>query len=186
MANLPAVAAKDGEIRHFLTFRVADRRYALPAEDISEIIRVPSVARIPQSPKGLMGVANLRGGILPVASSRSLLGQAESVAGQGRAIVMDGASPVALAVDAVEELLQVASASVETRQAELSARSEEKLQGAFQPTAGAEFVKILDIKNLLSAAFVIPERAQKPALRKAGDESKSSAPPKRQPPRPNW
>ncbi len=77
---------------------------------------------------------------------------------------------------AVEELLEVASASVETRQAELSARSEEKLQGAFQPTAGAEFVKILDIKNLLSAAFVIPERAQKPALRKAGDESKSSSP----------
>ena len=158
MANPPASVTKGEEMRHFLTFRLADRRYALPAEDVVEIIRIPPVARIPQSPKGLMGVANLRGSVVPVASTRSLLGQAEGIAGQGRAIVMDGAAPVALAVDAVEELLQVASGSVETRQAELSAHPEERLQGAFRPSADADFVKILDIQSLLSGAFVARAR----------------------------
>ena len=42
--------------------------YALPAEEVAEIIRMPAVARVPQAPKGLLGLANLRGAVLPVAS----------------------------------------------------------------------------------------------------------------------
>ena len=79
--SVPAHAsAKDRGIRHFLTFRVSDRRYALPAEDIVEVIRLPPVARVPQAPKGLLGLTNLRGAVLPVASMRSLLGQADGAA----------------------------------------------------------------------------------------------------------
>jgi purine-binding chemotaxis protein CheW len=78
--------------RRFLTFRVDQHLYALPAEEIAEVIRVPSVARIPQSPKGLLGVANLRGSVLPVASLRALLGhEPKSADPSARAIVLDGA-----------------------------------------------------------------------------------------------
>jgi purine-binding chemotaxis protein CheW len=58
----------------FLTFRVDQRLFALPAQEIAEVIRIPPVARVPQSPKALLGMANLRGSVLPVASMRGLLG----------------------------------------------------------------------------------------------------------------
>ena len=75
----------------------------MPADDVSEVIRLPAIARVPLSPKSLLGVANLRGAVLPVASVRTLLGRKEAVAGEGaRAIVLNGETPVALTVDTVE------------------------------------------------------------------------------------
>jgi purine-binding chemotaxis protein CheW len=148
--------------RHFLTFRLDDRLYALPAEDVAEVIRIPTVARMPQSPKGLLGLANLRGSILPVASGRSLLGQkSESDAVRGRAIVMNGVSPVAVAVDAVTALLELDEGAIETREAELAALPGEALTGAFQPSSGGPVVKLLNIKALLNATFVPRERLQR-------------------------
>lgn len=144
-----------GTRRRFLTFRVDQHLYALPAEEVSEVIRVPSVARIPQSPKGLLGVANLRGAVLPVASLRALLGRETKIADQSaRAIVLDGAAPVALAVDAVDAMVSLDADRVETRQAELVAEPGELLRGAFRAQAHQDPAKILDIQALLGAAFV--------------------------------
>ena len=145
----------------FLTFRGNGQLYALGAERVSEVIRLPALVRVPQAPKGLLGLANLRGNVLPVASLRGLLGvaEAESVApGAARAIVLDGAAPMALAVDSIEALATVESDQIETRQAELAARPGERLKGAFA-TAGA-VAKILDLAPLIAAAFVQRERAR--------------------------
>jgi purine-binding chemotaxis protein CheW len=156
--------APTGPTRHFLTFRLQDRLYAMPASEVAEVIRIPPVARIPQSPKGLLGLANLRGSILPVASGRSLLGQADMAnLASGRAIVMNGSAPVAIAVDEVAELLTLAESQIETREAKLSALPGEVLSGAFQPSKGGQIVKLLDIKTLLSTAFVPQSRPQRQA-----------------------
>jgi purine-binding chemotaxis protein CheW len=169
--------AKDGVVRHFLTFRVSNRRYALPAEDIAEVIRLPAVAKVPQAPKGLLGIANLRGSILPVASMRSLLGQPDGVSSvQVRAIVMEGAAPVALCVDGVDELLKIAADRIETRQAELAAHPGELLNGAFPLGVDGQFVKILDIKSLLATVFVPREKSHGQRGRNAGGDTQLSQP----------
>ncbi len=153
--------------RHFLTFQLDDRLYALPAEDIAEVIRVPAVVRMPQSPKALLGLANLRGSILPIASGRDLLGQrAGGEIEQTRAIVMNGSAPVALAVDAVKGLIELAGSDIETREAELAALPGELLAGAFQANKDGPVVKVLDIKALLSATFVARERSAKRQVHK--------------------
>src|SRR4029077_16909873 len=100
----------------FLTFRANGQLYALPAEQVSEVICMPAVARMPQAPRGLLGLANLRGTVLPVASLRGLLGADEPAGATARAIVLDGAAPVALAVDGVEALVTVDADQIETRQ----------------------------------------------------------------------
>lgn len=144
----------------FLTFRGNGQLYALGAEQVSEVIRLPALARVPQAPKGLLGLANLRGSVLPVASLRGLLGAAEAEAvapGMARALVLDGAAPMALAVDSIEALVTVESDQIETRQAELATRPGERLKGAFAVGGGA--AKILDLSPLIAAAFV-QERAR--------------------------
>src|ERR1700761_53170 len=90
--------------RQFLTFRLEGRRYAVAVADVEEVIRLPAIARVPQSPLGLLGLANLRGAVLPVASGRGLLGQPQgSATERSRAIVLEGQAPVALAVDSIDE-----------------------------------------------------------------------------------
>ena len=93
MPDSRLMAGASTATRHFLTFRLDDRLYALPAKDIAEVIRIPAIARMPQSPKALLGLANLRGAVLPIASGRDLLGQtAGGVSEQSRAIVMNGSA----------------------------------------------------------------------------------------------
>src|SRR4051812_16904722 len=110
-----ADAAASSNDQRFLTFRSEGRLYALPAASVSEVMRMPPLARVPQAPRSLMGLANLRGSVLPVASVRALMGREDTAATQAaRLIVLDAASPVALAVDEVTNLVRVAAGKVQT------------------------------------------------------------------------
>ena len=165
-----------GPARQFLTFRLDGRHYALPVGEIAEVIRLPAVARVPQSPQGLLGLANLRGAVIPVASGRGLLGQPANVpTNDARAIVLEQESPVALAVDAVESLVNVAAAGVETRPADMAALPGEALRGAFQTASGGA-IKILDLQPLLAAAFT-PRSRKLAVSRRGAAETLSTAPP---------
>jgi chemotaxis signal transduction protein len=98
------------DLSRFLTFRSNGRLYALPAREVAEIIPVPPVARLPQSPKALLGMGNLRGSVIAVASLRALLGlDAEAAASPraraARAIVLDSAAKIAITVDTLERLV---------------------------------------------------------------------------------
>jgi len=167
----------------FLTLRTNGEHYALAADVVSEVIALPPVARVPQAPRGLLGLANLRGAVLPVASLRGLIGAPETAdaSGERRAIVLDHGAPVALVVDAVEGLVTVDAEQIKTDPAALAARQGERLKGAFTATsaAGAEAVKILDVGALIDAAFVPHARVQRgraavettsPAAEQAVDE----------------
>ncbi|MEP9378151.1 chemotaxis protein CheW [Aquabacter sp. CN5-332] len=145
-----------GDRRRFLTLRSDADLYALPVEMVSEIISVPQVARVPMAPKSLLGIGNLRGTALPVASLRGLLArETDSPQPAGVAIVLKGGAPIALTVDKVEALVAVDADGIETRQAELAAAPGERLNGAFPYGAGESgtVAKILDITGLIGSAF---------------------------------
>jgi purine-binding chemotaxis protein CheW len=145
--------------RRFLTFLVGDRLYALPAEHVAEVIRVPSVARLPNSPKALMGLANLRGSVIAVVSLPAVLGHPPASADDGaRAIILSGSRPAALVVDAVQRLVSPEAGRIETRQGELTADPGEALAGMFPidteaEGAGDAVARVLDIDAMLSREF---------------------------------
>jgi purine-binding chemotaxis protein CheW len=170
MPELPE-AAPGGNDRLFLTFRIGERHYALPAREVAEVIRVPAVARLPQGPKALMGLANLRGSVLPVVSLPAILARpAANNANAARAIILTGATSAALVVDAVDALVSPEASRVETRQAELAAEPGERLIGAFPIDGEAEVAKILDIQAVLSVQFGRYAESKRP-LRSASASS---------------
>lgn len=164
-------------LRRFLTFRLAERLYALPAEVVAEIIQLPAVSRVPQIPPALLGLANLRGMVLPLVSVRQLIGVGEQTmqTTAAKAIVVDGAAPVALAVDAIDSLVEVAEDAIEVREAELSAAPGERLTGAVRTGNGAEVAKVLDIEGLLGAAFAHRTRAPRKSHGRAATEQRQAA-----------
>jgi purine-binding chemotaxis protein CheW len=134
----------------YLTFEVNANLYALRAEEIQEVIRLPAMARVPQGPPALLGVANLRGIVLPVASLSVMLGEVDRHV-FGSAIVLDGGSPVAIAVDAVAALESPDPSQIERQ--EKDAADDSPHQGAFAVPGTQRVARILDIKALLNAAF---------------------------------
>jgi purine-binding chemotaxis protein CheW len=150
MAEVNKAGADDDE--RFLTFRSDGRLYAIPAVSVSEVVRLPPIARVPQAPRSLMGLANLRGSVVPVASVRALLGRDEAVSTHAaRLIVLDGTSAVALAVDEVASLVRVAHGKVRTAEAEIASEAGERLRGVFE--SNSDIVKILDVPELLRQGF---------------------------------
>src|SRR5688572_11375761 len=155
-------AAAEAAHRRFLTFRLDGSLYALPSELVLEVIHVPAVARVPHSPTALLGVANLRGTVLPLVGLRALLGsRGDSAAPATKAIVLDAGQQLALAVDSVDSLVAVAEDAIETRESELSAREGELLSGAFRSAGDDEVAKILAIERLLGAAFTQQPRRKR-------------------------
>ena len=155
LATPEAAAPSEAAARRFLTFRLDGALYALASEHVLEVIHVPAVARVPLSPRALLGVANLRGTVLPLVDLRGLLGSQRTSASATatKAIVLDAGSRVALAVDSVDSLVPIAEGSIETRESELGARDGELLTGAFRSARHDEVAKVLDIERLLGAAF---------------------------------
>ena len=156
----------------FLTFRIDEQLYALRSDDVTEVIRVPTVARVPQSPIALLGLANLRGSVLPVAGLREMLGKKTTTGlSTARAIVLDIGAPVALVVDSVANLESVSPRQIETNQKEIGTEGAEKLLGAFSIGSSKQVAKILDVKALLEAAFFGLSRT-KPQQHEAGTRTR--------------
>jgi purine-binding chemotaxis protein CheW len=53
-----------------LLFTLSDLRFALPIDEISKVIRVVAINRIPQAPEILEGMINVHGKIIPVVNLR--------------------------------------------------------------------------------------------------------------------
>jgi purine-binding chemotaxis protein CheW len=88
----------------YLTVQVGDERFAFPASDVAEVIRPPAVTRVPLGPSSLVGVANLRGAVMPVVSLHALLGTKGAPSETARVVVIDRGAPVGLMIDKVASL----------------------------------------------------------------------------------
>lgn len=82
-----------------LSFSSGRRTFFLPAAQVREVIGQRRLTPVPQAPPSLLGLVNVRGTALPVLSLAALLGKkATAVA---RIILLDGDTPLGLAVDSV-------------------------------------------------------------------------------------
>jgi purine-binding chemotaxis protein CheW len=140
-----------------LTFRVGERRLALEAGEVAEVVRRPLITRVPQAPPALSGVANVRGEVIPVVSVAGLLGEAAAAPAVDRLIVLDRAERLGLAVDEVMGLAHGHAA-----------------RGGLVLQDGGE-TRVLSIDELLQKAFTAA--APRAARRRETAETRAEARP---------
>jgi purine-binding chemotaxis protein CheW len=101
-----------------LSFTVNGERLALPAADVSEIIRPRAATRVPHAAASMIGVVNLRGTVLPVLSTAGLLDRAAAAPSPAARVVVvqrnaaAGGARVGLLVDSVAALRPLAGERV--------------------------------------------------------------------------
>jgi len=61
-------------INQYLTFLLADQSYAVPLEQVLEITPAMELNRMPHMPRGVEGILDLRGSVLPVINLRVRIG----------------------------------------------------------------------------------------------------------------
>jgi len=92
------------EMIQALTLAEGSQNFSVPAADVSEVLRVPKLTRCPLAPSSVMGLANLRGRVLPVISMASIVLPAEPAptkpaCASGHLVVMENPVPVGIFVE---------------------------------------------------------------------------------------
>jgi purine-binding chemotaxis protein CheW len=90
--------------------RVGGETYALPVENVAEIVECGAIAPLPGAASGVIGVRNLRAQVLPVFDLAAVLG-APSGTSAVLVIAEAGGDRVALGVDAVLDVAELEAAS---------------------------------------------------------------------------
>ncbi|HYG31842.1 MAG TPA: chemotaxis protein CheW [Methylophilaceae bacterium] len=95
----------------YLGFHIGPHAFALPLDDLREILRVPPIALVPLSPPSLRGLANLRGVVLPIINLHHLFNAPQVQEGDAaaRVLVLDGDHPVGVVADRVTGIFSGAS-----------------------------------------------------------------------------
>lgn len=110
----PAAEAEVAEVA-LLGFSLAGQPYALPLEQVREVIAVPeTIARLPRADAAMLGVVRRRGGLLPVVATRALLGLPVEPLGPSSRIVVTaiGGARVGLAVDRLNAVLRAPASAL--------------------------------------------------------------------------
>jgi purine-binding chemotaxis protein CheW len=139
---------------HFVMFHVADGIFGFRLEDVGEIVRMPSLAHMPLGPPSLLGLANLRGAVLPVVGLRRLLGLPDAPLDEAmRVIVIGRGSPVGFVVDRIENLVALPPDRIEKDDTGVGSIVPEVLDGVIKGAEGASTIKLLNPQRLLRDEF---------------------------------
>lgn len=154
-ADAPVTAEADESFEELLIFRIAGESFGLMLSAVAEIIRLPHLVHMPLVPPSLLGLANLRGVVLPVISLRRLLRQPDTeVSAVTRVIVLRSDAPVGFVVDKIERLLRLSSDRIE--RADSGAGTVDRLVldgGAVAGGEGEAPIRVLSPSRLLSGQF---------------------------------
>lgn len=100
---------------HIVGFRVGRETFGVPIGLVHEIVRVPEITAVPDSPGYVEGVINLRGKIVSVVDLRKRFGEKEIRAHKKNRILVTEVEGkmVGLIVDAASEVLKIPDNEIE-------------------------------------------------------------------------
>jgi len=110
------IPVKEGK---YLTFSLADEEYGIGILKLKEIIRMMNITSIPQAPKFVKGVINLRGKVIPVVDLRLKFGMQKSVYSERTCIIVVERAgigqnvQIGIVVDTVSEVLNIKAGEIE-------------------------------------------------------------------------
>lgn len=102
-------------LHQYCTFIVADSLYGVPVLDVQELLRTQRMTPVPLAPKGVCGLINLRGQIVPALESRERLCLAPRAADAPSMNVVLGtpSGPIAIVVDSIGDVVEVDDSAFE-------------------------------------------------------------------------
>ena len=124
-------AHAESELLQLVSFVVGDEEFAVPILAVQEINRMMQITRVPQSPRFVEGVINLRGKIIPVINLRERFGmpRLESTAEMRIIVVEVNSRVIGFTVDRVNEVLRIGADIVDPAPAMCTSVDGDYVQG---------------------------------------------------------
>ena len=163
-------------LMHLVVFILGGERYALPIEQVREIIRHQPPRRIAARVPWVAGVIGLRGAIVPVCEIAARIGARPARTDEPKIVVVDlRGGPAGVIVDGVDQVVEVPQERLRPVPPEVSGALVRAIA-----TLDGELVMVLDAERVL--AGVVPPPAEpepapaEPAARKPASPRRKRAP----------
>lgn len=140
-----------GELIQLVSFNLDQEEYGVDVLKVREIIRMPVVTRVPNTPHYVDGVINLRGKVIPIISMRKKFGLIESENDkQTRIMVMDvDGELMGFIVDAVSEVIRISGSEIQPSPAVVASGIEQECIAGVINQAERLLV-LLDLEKMFS------------------------------------
>ena len=134
---------------HIVGFRVGTETFGVPITCVHEIVRVPDITSVPDSPEFVEGVINLRGKIVSVVDLRKRFGETKIDLGKkNRVIVVESDNKlVGLIVDSASEVLRIPNADIEPPPSALQSSESSYVTGVGK--LNNRLIILVDLKRVL-------------------------------------
>jgi purine-binding chemotaxis protein CheW len=147
----PADVATCEMVERIVAFFLGGQRYALPIERVREIQQIVAFSEVPSGGRGVVGMVNLRGHVIPAVDMRQLVGlEAREYTLETPMVITDvRGDQLALIVDEVQDVFELAPGCLQ------AAPALHKLSANMIGVArlGDGLVYVLDIDRLIGAGL---------------------------------
>lgn len=159
--------AKAETLVQLVVFELDKEEYAVPIEDLREIIRIPEIAPVPNAPEFIRGILNLRGTIVVVMDleKRFHLTREGQTPPEHIIITEVNNSTFGIMVDRVSEVLRVPVSKIQSTPALVSSRIHaEYLKGVVVLEEAQKAAEDMVAKSRLIILLDLPKMLQDEAL----------------------
>ncbi len=151
----------------FFSFMLGEERFALPIDNVKEVLQYSKPTPVPRTPPYMMGVHNLRGSVVPVVDLRLFLGIKVSEVTVHTSIVIvemeieGDEGKIGAIIDSVSEVLEIKNTDITEIPKVDSSVSAEYITGMGKvigkKSGKEEFVLILSVENVFSVESLTKE-----------------------------
>lgn len=133
----------------YLCFTLGQEEFAIPLLSVREVIAIPEITPVPQTPPHFLGIMNLRGQVISVMDMRAKLGIKASGTAETSVVICDiSPNPVGVVVDSINAVVKPLPSEMSEKPEVQSSRNTEYIEGVFRQKN--KLVLILNISKTLN------------------------------------
>lgn len=133
----------------YICFNLGTQEYGVPLLSIKEVLGLPEVTPIPQSPSHFLGIMNLRGNVISVMDLRTKIGVKSANTDETSVMILDlGNYLLGVVVDKINAVLTLNESDISERPILESTKSTDYIQNVYR--SKDQLVLLISIAKALS------------------------------------
>jgi len=141
-------------VKQVISFTIGAEEYGMELQDVKEVIRMPEIARLPDTALYVRGITNLRGTVIPVVDLRKRFGlESAETTSLTRIIVAEvEGSAVGMVVDSASQVVRLPADQLEEPPAVLGELSTDYVTGVGKLENG--LLILIDIRRVFKSGEI--------------------------------
>ena len=142
---------KQSKISRFSIFIISEKLFGIELSNVSEVLTIPKISKIPSSPKHIVGVFNLRGSIITLLEIGEIIGVNRQSPDESMVLIVDNENQqLGILVEKVLDVINVDESEIKLPTREMSPKMAKNIIGYYEKE-GIGTINLLNLNELLKS-----------------------------------